>query len=136
MHLVKWEDVCKSKTDGGLGIRKIKHMNDAFMIKWLWKLNVGGESTWRTLVTRGEGAHRNWWLNNWRPWRFSPIWRRIIKLLPILDQNVVIQPGKGNKTLFWTDKWASATTLADKFLGLYRVIRIQNCLISDIIPSG
>lgn len=35
-HLVAWEDICKSKWKGGLGIRRITEVNKAHSFKWLW----------------------------------------------------------------------------------------------------
>ncbi|KAL4590714.1 hypothetical protein LXL04_003655 [Taraxacum kok-saghyz] len=34
---VKWEDVCKNKEDGGLGVGNIEDYNRAMMAKWLWR---------------------------------------------------------------------------------------------------
>jgi len=33
MHLVSWNQVCKPKYVGGLGIRKARRVNDSFMYK-------------------------------------------------------------------------------------------------------
>ncbi|XP_020270858.1 uncharacterized protein LOC109846046 [Asparagus officinalis] len=36
-NLVKWEEVCKPKKCGGLGVKNLKVMNKALLGKWLWK---------------------------------------------------------------------------------------------------
>lgn len=37
MHLVAWEDICKPKYLGGLGIKWIRDMNKALFTKWTWR---------------------------------------------------------------------------------------------------
>lgn len=34
IHLVKWAEVFKSKDQGGLGVRKIREVNDYLLAKW------------------------------------------------------------------------------------------------------
>ena len=36
-HLLRWEIVCRSKEQGGLGLGKIYLKNRALMGKWLWR---------------------------------------------------------------------------------------------------
>ena len=37
-HLVAWGKICKSKTEGGLGIRKSRDINKALIAKVGWRL--------------------------------------------------------------------------------------------------
>jgi hypothetical protein len=37
-HMVKWEDVCQPKSQGGLGVINSKAMNIALMAKWIWRI--------------------------------------------------------------------------------------------------
>jgi hypothetical protein len=36
-HMMKWENVCKPKEYGGLGIIYTRFMNIALLLKWIWK---------------------------------------------------------------------------------------------------
>ena len=47
IHLVKWSNVCKAKIFGGLGIRRLQCLNQAFLGKWLWRFSVERESLGR-----------------------------------------------------------------------------------------
>ena len=37
-HMVNWQDICKPKDLGGLGVINTKLMKTALMLKWIWKL--------------------------------------------------------------------------------------------------
>lgn len=39
---VSWEDVCKPKLEGGLGLRSLKEANDVSGLKLIWKIVSNG----------------------------------------------------------------------------------------------
>lgn len=45
VHKMSWEDVCKSKQEGGLSIRKFDDMTKAIVIIMVWKF-LQGDSLW------------------------------------------------------------------------------------------
>lgn len=49
-HLVKWEVICKSKKQGGLGIKDLKRMNLSLLCKWWWKLERE-EGLWQQIIS-------------------------------------------------------------------------------------
>lgn len=49
-HLVKWETVCHSKLDGGIGLRR----NKAFIMKLGWGIIHDSNSLWAGTVLRGK----------------------------------------------------------------------------------
>ncbi|XP_020252248.1 uncharacterized protein LOC109829595 [Asparagus officinalis] len=55
-NLVKWDEVCKPKKCGGLGVKNLKVMNKALLGKWLWKC---------TRVEIGNGNYALFWLDKW-----------------------------------------------------------------------
>ena len=34
---VSWDDICKLKSDGGLGVKEVNKFNKALLAKWMWK---------------------------------------------------------------------------------------------------
>ena len=38
-HLVKWEQVCQPKVNGGLGVGRMSQNNEAFLMKLGWGIN-------------------------------------------------------------------------------------------------
>lgn len=47
---VRWLDVCKPKTEGGLGIRDQRLVNLALLEKWYWRLITRGKDLWKDIV--------------------------------------------------------------------------------------
>jgi hypothetical protein len=53
---VSWGKVCKSKRDGGLGVRDLRAVNLALLGKWRWSLISGGVSLWRDIILVRNGS--------------------------------------------------------------------------------
>lgn len=34
---MKWKEVTRNKMQGGLGIRRVRDMNDCLLLKWWWR---------------------------------------------------------------------------------------------------
>lgn len=51
IHLVNWETLCKSKEDGGIGLRRSEDMNNAILARLGWRLLNNMDALWgRTLL--------------------------------------------------------------------------------------
>ncbi|CAL8115937.1 unnamed protein product [Prunus armeniaca] len=50
VHLVNWEIVCKSKCDGGLGVKKATWMNQALLAKFGWRLLHNDQGLWAKVL--------------------------------------------------------------------------------------
>ena len=37
VYQVNWDEICRPRQKGGLGIRPLRVMNDALKTKWLWR---------------------------------------------------------------------------------------------------
>ncbi|KAL5792680.1 hypothetical protein ACOSP7_001274 [Xanthoceras sorbifolium] len=93
VHLVNWDMVCRPKIQGGLGIKKMKMMNQALLAKAGWRLLQGDGGLWGKMLNRK-------YLNNCSVGDFSnskngassSTWRGIMI-------------GKGKDIFFWTDLW-------------------------------
>jgi hypothetical protein len=53
---VSWTNVCKSKANGGLGIRDLRAVNLALLSKWRWRLLSGGQGIWRDILMARYGS--------------------------------------------------------------------------------
>ncbi|XP_022014076.1 uncharacterized protein LOC110913564 [Helianthus annuus] len=57
---VAWDYVTRSIKFGGLGISKLKTVNDALLVKWLWRFRQEEESLWRKVIMACHGNSRRW----------------------------------------------------------------------------
>jgi len=48
---VKWENICKLKDEGGLGVINLQDINKALLDKWWWKLHISSQSALSTMMT-------------------------------------------------------------------------------------
>ncbi|KAL8166813.1 hypothetical protein V2J09_008312 [Rumex salicifolius] len=101
MHLVGWNQVCKSKAAGGLGIKKMTTLNQALLGKLSWRFLTQCDSLWAS-VLRAKYVRPSEAIQN-HP---SRIWKGIQSGV----QNVVLKGcrwnlGDGNTIRFWRDIW-------------------------------
>ncbi|PNY07585.1 ribonuclease H [Trifolium pratense] len=47
---VSWRDVCRSKKDGGLGVKNLKLFNLSLLAKWRWRLLEEDKSRWKLVL--------------------------------------------------------------------------------------
>jgi hypothetical protein len=52
---VKWDDVCRPKNVGGLGIRDLRLVNLSLLAKWRWKLLFLDDEVWKEVVISRYG---------------------------------------------------------------------------------
>lgn len=50
IHLVKWKVISKSKQQGGLGVKRIRLMNDCFLLKWWWRFGAEPNALWKQVI--------------------------------------------------------------------------------------
>ncbi|KAL0444869.1 UNVERIFIED_CONTAM: hypothetical protein Slati_2209600 [Sesamum latifolium] len=111
---VSWLQVCKSKEEGGLGIRRVVHMNQALMLKHLWRiLQEDTQSIWVQWIL----LHR---LHNQTIWTYSRsttswCWKKLVKLSTLLKAGLDYRIGDGRKFKLWTDLWHPREPLLHSF---------------------
>ncbi|XVF36716.1 hypothetical protein REPUB_Repub19eG0082000 [Reevesia pubescens] len=110
--LVKWDTVCKPKSDGGLGIRKSAHMNRALLAKLGWKLEAGNEGLWAR-VWRAKYLKGKSFLQSTLKCNCSHTWRSICSSKDLVGKGCAKVIGNGCTTSFWFDKWCGNRCLAD-----------------------
>ena len=60
--MVNWVEVCKDKKHGGLGLRHLERLNQAFLGKWLWRFSLERESHWRKVILGNFGEVEGDWI--------------------------------------------------------------------------
>lgn len=50
IHWVSWNVICKSREEGGLGVKNVEIMNAALIFKWKWRILSDDEAVWRGIL--------------------------------------------------------------------------------------
>lgn len=139
INLVNWEKVCKPKSMGGLGIRKISDLKKALLTKIGWIL-MKEKMDWSMIMRVNYFNHTPFpsllSSNEFRP-RFK-IWNSFVKNRKLLKQGLKWQVGSGEKIRFWEDNWIGDRPLASsRFSCLMIPLKdsIGSLVINYISPS-
>ncbi|KAH1266244.1 putative ribonuclease H protein [Glycine max] len=123
---VAWSQVCASRERGGLGIKDIKALNNALLIKWKWFMFQQTDQLWsRILISKYKG---------WRGLEegppkphFSHWWYDLRSInqhrsMAEVSKQFIWKLGRGDQILLWEDSWVDGgITLKEKYLELYRI---------------
>ncbi|WCJ39636.1 RNA binding RNA-directed DNA polymerase [Euphorbia peplus] len=114
IHLVNWNEVCKPKNEGGLGIRDTRTFNLAMLAKLSWKVLISNDSLWVRALRAKYGGDRVG-LNLFRARNVqSSTWRGILAGAKIIKNGVGRVVYNVDSTFFWKDKWCGNKVLLDR----------------------
>ncbi|KAK4382381.1 hypothetical protein Sango_2877100 [Sesamum angolense] len=101
---VAWDQLCKPKAEGGLGIRSLLVTNQALILKQLWRiLHNDGTSIWVDWIQQYRLRHTTLWTFNRAAGSWG--WKKMLKLRPILQRGVTYRVGDGLSFSLWQDIW-------------------------------
>ncbi|XP_071712908.1 uncharacterized mitochondrial protein AtMg00310-like [Rutidosis leptorrhynchoides] len=109
---VRWDDVCLSKDEGGLGIKRLKAWNTALMSSLLWRLMTVKHSLWVQWTNEHKLEGRNIWeigIDSNASWS----WRKLTQIRPLIRKFFVYQVGNGQIAYVWFDSWCNISPLVD-----------------------
>lgn len=100
-HLVDWDTVCVPIRKGGLGVRRLKLFNQAFLGKWLWRFVCVRERWWRKVVVAKYGCRWGEWslLNVSLPHGVG-LWRGIMNGWEAFVRNTHLEIGARERVKF------------------------------------
>jgi hypothetical protein len=88
--LVSWNQVCRPKESGGLGILDLKIMNSTLQLWWAWNARTPNNRAWSILLNPLENHERR-----------------------LFNAAARVELGNGNRCFFWTDRWINGPTVED-----------------------
>lgn len=101
---IAWDKITCSMDKGGMGIRKLKEWNLAFMAKLGWAILTKPDKLW-VKVFKEKYIKKSNFLDCIHNNNHSPLWRDILKGREILKKGIVIGIGNGNNTSLWFHHW-------------------------------
>ncbi|XP_062118257.1 uncharacterized protein LOC133831865 [Humulus lupulus] len=135
-HLVSWNEVCNSRSHGGLRIGNLVLRNKAFLMKWLWRFPLETLSLWHRVVKSRYGDNGGRWDTYCGDRLFARgPWRDITFLYEDYRHLVYFKVGRGDRICFWEDTWFGDCSLKSKFNDLFRVSEAANFLIKDMVVA-
>jgi hypothetical protein len=119
-HMVSWEEICKPKEQGGLGVMNTKKMNIALMLKWIWRILTEQDERllWLQLIRAKYGTAE---LLSGRASGGSPFWKSIQKIKHMFSCGVRFHVGNGQHTRFWLDHWLGEDNFSVKFPLIFEI---------------
>ena len=100
---VRWEMVCLPKSEGGLGLRRVKEFNEACLLNLSWS-TINVDSLWANWFrVRLFGGLSIW--NSTNPRGGLCNWMRLGSLFSILQRDSKWIVGDGQSINLWFDNW-------------------------------
>ncbi|XP_019164336.1 PREDICTED: uncharacterized protein LOC109160503 [Ipomoea nil] len=99
IHLVNWETITKPKEQGGVGLRRLREMNLAFLTKLGWRLHTEKENLWAKVVLAKYMHGTSEDCNYTKKKACSNLWRGICEAQPILSEGTSRQTQM--EGMFW-----------------------------------
>lgn len=73
-----WQKLEKQKSEGGLGFKAFKSMNQALLDKWLWRIGERGDSLWKQVLVAKYKVLRDGWEIQNPNYQSSNLWKGIV----------------------------------------------------------
>ena len=106
VHWVRWEELCKPKEQGGMGIKDLSRFNDALLTKQTWQLLHDKSTLFYPIFKERFFPHCSI-MEATCPSLASYAWKSIIKGRDIIKRGAIWRIGDGKSVNIWGDRWLS-----------------------------
>ena len=132
-HWVYWKDVCCSKQDGGLGIRPLRHMNEALKTKWLWCFAKEEKALWRKAIIAKCGVDiLGWWTKRSLFAHGLGLWKSVLAGLERFKSLAHFKVKNGSRVRFWHDVWCRNQPV-DSIPDLFRMTLLKDAMVQGVV---
>lgn len=125
LSYVAWDKITRPLAAGGLGIRDLAVVNEALLMKVLWKIASGSKALWVGIVTAKYLPRSDLWLSK-RTYRCTSLWRGVMnareKLLPLITWRV----GDGLECKAFAQPWVPGAGLFIAASPDHRTIKLRD----------
>lgn len=109
---VSWKDVCRKKSEGGLGIRVLREVNNVNVLKLIWRM-MSGSSLWGKWIESNLLKQKNFWEIKEKTQLGSWMWRKMLRIRDVARRFHKKELGDGRGTSFWYDSWFERGVLTE-----------------------
>lgn len=121
-----WKVVCRSKKEGGLGVKDLEIMNTVLLSKWWWRLFADMNHLWGALINRIYYHRRKPLLVGLSFRSHSFWWCSVLATKDVFKCGVSFSIGDGQKVNFWTDIWSGQASLRIVYLHIFDRVTCKN----------
>nr|XP_023892926.1 uncharacterized protein LOC112004916 [Quercus suber] len=107
IHWTKWEELCKPKTQGGMGFKDLSRFNDALLAKQTWRL-LHDKTSLFYRVFKARYFPNCTIMEAKSPSSASYAWKSIIKGREVIQKGAVWRIGDGRSVPIWGTRWLPA----------------------------
>lgn len=104
MAYVAWREITLPKGMGGLGLRGLGEMNQALVLKNVWKIVSGSTARW-VLIMQSKYYPRSCFLATNRTNNCTKMWRNLVQLKPLLYEHLAWKIGSGEEIPIFSQPW-------------------------------
>ena len=104
MHWIRWEDLCKTKSQGGLGFKDLSHFNDALLTKQTWCL-LHDKTSLFYRVFKAKFFPNCSVMEATTPSSAFYAWKSIIRGREVIRRGAIWRIGDGKSVDIWGDRW-------------------------------
>ena len=134
---VSWDNICKPKDQGGLGIKNLQIWNEVLIMKHLWNVAAKKDTLWVKWISVEKLKGRSIWEGSIDK-KNSIGWNNILKLREKIRIHVGYKIGNGKSISAWHDRWCNESPLSDFISAreLYNARFNGDCTVDKIISNG
>ncbi|KAF9610198.1 hypothetical protein IFM89_021136 [Coptis chinensis] len=131
MATSSWENTCKPKEEGGMGIRRIKDINLSMLMKMGCAM-LKKKDDWSTFM-QGKYRKRS---GAWNKNKHSTIWNGIRWALEEMQPHTIWVIDNGKQINVWKDKWLGNKSIKDMLPIDHSFWAGYNAKLSDCIVNN
>lgn len=133
-RLSKWDNICRPKEQGGLGVENLEVKNRCLLSKWLFRLSVEKKGLWVQILRNKYLQSKTLAQVTVRP-NDSPFWKGSVNMRSAFFHRAKFIIGSGESTRFWKDTWLGKTPLAIQYPALYNIVQRKEAYVATILQS-